>query len=440
MSKVIESIKNLWHFVSVKMWKIRLDKVNKRQGILLRQLRILFLSIQGFYEDKCFTKATALTFYTIFSIVPVLALVFAISKGFGFEKNLQEQLLINYPEYTQLLKKAFIYAGAMLQNTESGLIAGFGIVLLLWSVIKLLDSIEEIFNEIWEIKKGRTLLRKLTDYITVMLISPVLIILAGGIILSIENQIGNMHLLSVLNVFLIKLFAYCLIIAVFTCLYLVMPNTKVKLKSSAVAGLIASIMFQILKWAYIKFQIGANSLNFIYGGFAALPLFLILIQYSWYVVLFGAEIAFANEHVDQYELKNEINKLSSRYKKIISLMIANVVSKRFYNGEKPLSDAEISEQLDVPYRLVRMIINDFTETGIFNEIKSENTKEIRYQPGVTESKFTVNYIIETIDKKGSNTLPISNSNELIHINKLVENMDKILHNNFGNTLVHNLVK
>lgn len=86
MSKVIEKVKNLWHFVSVKMWKIRLDKVNKRQGVLLRQLRILFLSIQGFYEDKCFTKATALTFYTIFSIVPVLALVFAISKGFGFEK------------------------------------------------------------------------------------------------------------------------------------------------------------------------------------------------------------------------------------------------------------------------------------------------------------------------------------------------------------------
>jgi membrane protein len=265
-------------------------------------------------------------------------------------------------------------------------------------------------------------------------------ILAGGIILSIENHIGNIHLLSVLNIILIKLFAYCLIMAVFTCLYLVMPNTKVNLKSAAIAGLIASIMFQILEWAYVKFQIGANSLNVIYGGFAALPLFLILIQYSWYVVLFGAEIAFANEHVDQYELKNEINKLSSRYKKIISLMIANVVSKRFYNGEKPLSDIEISEQLDIPYRLARMIINDFTETGIFNEIKSENTKEIRYQPGVTESKFTVNYIIETIDKKGTNTLPISDTNELIHINKLVEDMDKIFHNNIGNTLVHNLVK
>lgn len=407
MSKVIDKVKNLWHFVSVKMWKIRLDKVNKRQGVLLRQLRILFLSIQGFYEDKCFTKATALTFYTIFSIVPVLALVFAISKGFGFEKNLQEQLLINYPEYTQLLNKAFVYAGSMLQNTQSGLIAGFGIVLLLWSVIKLLDSVEEIFNEIWEIKKGRTLLRKLTDYITVMIISPVLMILAGGIILSIENHIGNIHLLSVLNIILIKLFAYCLIMAVFTCLYLVMPNTKVNLKSGAIAGLIASIMFQILEWAYIKFQIGANSLNVIYGGFAALPLFLILIQYSWYVVLFGAEIAFANEHVDQYELKNEINKLSSRYKKIISLMIANVVSKRFYNGEKPLSDIEISEQLDIPYRLARMIINDFTETGIFNEIKSENSKEIRYQPGVTESKFTVNYIIETIDKKEPTPCPLA---------------------------------
>ena len=291
MANVVTVIKKTWHFVSEKLWHIRLDKeVDKRKGILLRQLRIFSLAVQGFNEDKCLTKATALTFYTLFSIVPILALVFAIAKGFGFEENLQKQLLESYPEYTDLLNQAFVYAGSMLAHAEGGIIAGFGIVLLLWSVLKLLVSIEQNFNEIWEIKVGRTWVRKLTDYLTVMLISPIFLLLAGSILVAIETKVGNIQYIGYMSTFLIKTLAYALVASVFTFLYLVLPNTKVTFKSAAVAGIISSILFQLLQWAYIKFQIGANSLNAIYGGFAALPLFLIWVQYSWYVVLFGAEI------------------------------------------------------------------------------------------------------------------------------------------------------
>ncbi len=440
MANLITLIKSSRLFISEKLWRIRLDKVDKRQGFLIRQLRIFSLAVQGFNQDKCLTKATALTFYTLFSIVPILALGFAIAKGFGLEKDLQVQILKENPEYSEVLTNAFVYANSMLSNAKGGIIAGFGIVLLLWSVLKLLVNMEADFNEIWEIKKGRTWVRKITDYLTVMLISPLFLIISGGLIVAIQTKIGNIAVLGFVGTIFIKLLAYSLITGVFTFLYIVLPNTKVTFKSAFVAAIIATILFELLGWAYVKFQIGASSLSAIYGGFAALPLFLIWVQYSWYVVLFGAEIAFANQNVDHYELENEITKLSVRYKKVIALMIGNLVAKGFYNGEKPLTAIEIALKLDLPVRLARNIINEFVSAGIFIEMRTDKDKEIVYQPGITESKLTVKQVIEALEKNGVNTLPINDTNELIHINQLMKDLDKSMDNELGNTFIKDIVK
>lgn len=440
MANLVSVFKKAWHFVSEKLWLIRLDKVEKRQGFFLRQLRIFSLAVQGFNEDQCLTKATALTFYTLFSIVPILALAFAISKGFGFEKDLQAMIAGNYPEYKQVLDEAFVSANSMLANTKGGIIAGFGVVLLLWTVLKLLVNIEESFNEIWQIKKGRTWVRKITDYLTVMLISPIFLIVAGALTVAIQTKMGNIHLLSVVSTFFINILAYVLVAGVFTFIYIVLPNTKVTFNSAGIAGLIAMILFQLIQWAYLKFQIGANQMNAIYGGFAALPLFLIWVQYSWYVVLFGAEIAFANQNVGHYELENEITSLSARYKKVIALMVANIVSKEFFNGEKPMTSVQIAYKLDLPVRLARTIINEFVETGILVEMKSDIENDMVYVPGVTESKFTVKYVIGALEKNGVNNLPINDTAELIHINELMIELDKTMDTELGNTLVRNIVK
>ena len=433
-------IKKTWYFVSVKLWHIRIDKVDKTQGFFLRQLRIFSLAINGFNEDKCLTKATALTFYTLFSIVPILALAFAISKGFGLEKNLQEMISGNYPEYKEVLDQAFVSAGKLLSTAKGGVIAGFGIVLLLWSVLKLLVSIEDNFNEIWEIKKGRTWVRKLTDYLTVMLIGPVFLIVAGGLTVAIQTKVGSIEILGYASTILIKLIAYSLIVAVFMFLYIILPNTKVNFRSAVVAAVISTILFELLQWAYVKFQIGANQLNAIYGGFAALPLFLIWLQYSWYIVLFGAEIAFANQNVDHYELDNEIKKLSIRYKKVIALMIANIVAKGFYQGDKAMTSIQIAEKLDLPVRLARTIINEFVECGIFIEMKTDTEKEIVYQPGVTESKFTVKYLLETLEKNGTNSLQMIDTIELKNINQLMQQLDRSLEVEMGSVYIKDIVK
>ncbi len=440
MANAITMLKKGWEFLSTTLWHIRISKVSGRRGFLLKQLRVFSLAIKGFNEDKCFTKASALTFYTLFSIVPILALVFAIAKAVGFDANLKQMLANQYTEYASILNNAFVYADSLLATAKGGLIAGFGIVLLLWSVMKLLVSIEANFNEIWEIKRGRTWIRKVTDYLTIMLISPLFLIVSGSLTVAIHTKIGNIHMIGFVGTAFIKLIAYALITGVFTFLYMVLPNTKVNFKSAVAAALVATFLFELLQWGYIKFQIGASSLNAIYGGFAALPLFLIWIQYSWYVVLFGAEFAFANQNIDHYELENEIQKLSIRYKKVIALMIANVVAKRFYNGEKALTATEITNTLDLPIRLTRHILNDFIETKIFVEIKTENEKEVLYQPAITESKFTVKYIFDCLEGKGVNALPINDSAELLHINALMQELNNTMNTDLGHLLVKDIVK
>ncbi|MCA0430433.1 MAG: YihY/virulence factor BrkB family protein [Bacteroidetes bacterium] len=439
MLNLITIIKNAWVFVSKTMWGIRLNKLDPRKGFLVKQLRILSLAVQGFNEDKCLTKASALTYYTLFSIVPVLALVFAIAKGFGFDANLKAQLSAKYSEYGSILSNAFIYADSLLATTKGGIIAGFGIVLLLWSVLKLLMNIEASFNEIWEIKRGRTWVRKITDYLTIMLVSPLFLIIAGGLTVAIQTKLGSIVYLGVVTKILIQLLAFIILALVFCMLYMVLPNTKVNFKAAASAGIISTVLFNFLNWAYVKFQIGASNFNAIYGGFAALPLFLIWVQYSWYVVLFGAEIAFANQNVDHYELDHEIMNLSDRYKKAIGLMIANMVAKRFYDGAPLLTVSQIATELDLPMRLARTIVNEFVETKVFVEVRTEIEKEYTYQPAVTESKFTVKYIFDALDLKGVNNLLIEDKFAINKINDLLSRLDLENEKHLGKILVKDVV-
>ncbi len=443
MANVVTLFKRVTHFLTHNLWRVRLDKLNKKQGFLVRQVRVFSLAINGFNEDKCLLKATALTYYTLFSIVPIIALAFAIAKGFGFEQSLQQDLLLKFQDQQDILTQAFVYADKMLANTRGGLIAGVGIVLLLWSIISLLNSIENSFNEIWEIKKGRTWTRKITDYLSIMLIGPIFIILSGGLTVwlktGLDTVASNIDIISPATALFLKLFAFALMWGMFIFLYMALPNTKVTFKGAAMGSLVAAILFELLQWAYVSSQIGVAQYNKIYGSFAALPLFLIWVQYSWFVVLFGAELTFAHQNVDHYELETEINNISDRYKRVIALMIANLVVKNFNDGKPALTAIEIAHKLDLPVRLARVVINEFAETGIFSEVKMATDKEIGYQPGISDSKLTVKFIIDKLDEKGVNELPIENSKELEIVNRLMKDMDEVLNTTKGNMLVKDLV-
>ena len=277
--------------------------------------------------------------------------------------------------------------------------------------MKLLGNIEDSFNDIWEVKKSRSFIRKFTDYFSILLIAPIFIIISGSITVIIQSQLDSIihstawlkpieHIVGLI----LRLFSLLLITGLFTFLYVVLPNTKVKVKPAFYAAIVAAILFELLEFTYINFQIGVARYNAIYGSFAALPLFLIWVQYSWYVVLFGAELAYAYQHVDQFELKSEILNISYRYKKMVAILTASRVVKNFTEGKKAMTLDELAHELDLPVRLVKPIVEDFVETGIFNPVRFDKEEVTRYQPGMSEQQVSICLILEAIDKKGVNEM------------------------------------
>ena len=176
-------------FLKIGMWRIRSDRLPRSKSILLRQLRIVALAFRGFGEDKCQLRASALTFYSLLSIVPMAAMAFGIAKGFGFENKLETILLEKFPGQEEVIGRVIEFAQSFLQNTQGGVIAGIGVAVLFWTVIKVLGNIENSFNDIWGVKRARPMGRKLSDYLSIMLICPILLIMSSSMTVLITSQV-----------------------------------------------------------------------------------------------------------------------------------------------------------------------------------------------------------------------------------------------------------
>jgi membrane protein len=281
-------------FIKEDVWRISLKDKPKYFKWLIMPLRVLLIAFRGFKEDKVSLRASALTFYSMLSVVPVVAMGFGIAKGFGFEKMLEKQLAENFADQQEVFNYILTFANSFLENTKGGVIAGIGIAVLFWTVMKVFGNIESSFNAIWQVYKPRVWFRKFSDYLTMMLIAPLLIILSTSANVFITTQISKitsevalLGYFSPIIFFLVKLIPYVLFWFVLTLIYMVMPNTKVSFKSGFAAGVVAGTIFVFTQYLYIYFQVGVSKYNAIYGSFAALPLFLVWLQTSWLIVLLG---------------------------------------------------------------------------------------------------------------------------------------------------------
>ena len=434
-------------FTTTDIWRARLEDLPFGKSFLIKQLRIIILTLRGFDEDRCFFRASSLTFYTLLSIVPVAAMLFGIAKGFGFEKLLRKELFERFPGEAQqeVMTKVIEFAESMLEATKGGLIAGIGLIVLFWSVIKVLSNIEASLNEIWEIKENRTWGRKFSDYLALMILSPLLIIVSSSATVFITSQItqltNQIKLLGMISPFIFlsfKLIPYVLIWILFSVIYILMPNTKVKLKAGIVSGIIAGTIFQLVQWAYISFQVGTARYNAIYGSFAALPLFLFWVQISWWVVLFGAELSFASQNVSTYEYEPDSKKISHAFKKLLTLRVAHLLIRNFSRCETPLTDLQISMRLDMPIRLLHQILYDLVESGLFVETRTRDDGTCGYQPACDINKLTINRIVETIEHHGSEEIPIAQTEELAALSDSLKQFRHEMENSPANKLLKDI--
>lgn len=439
---MLKHLRKVIDFVKVDVWRISLRTLPKYMRFLILPARVIILAFRGFKEDNVSLRASALTFYSLLSIVPLAAMGFGIAKGFGIDKALEKELMDYLSSQKDVVDWVLTYASGFLENTKGGLIAGVGIVVLFWTVMKVFGNIEESFNAIWQVHKGRTWARKVSDYLTMILIAPILFILSTSSNVFIATQITtiteNVALLgyiSPLIFFLIRLIPYVLFWLVLTVIYMVMPNTKVSFKSAFVAGVIAGTIFMLVQWGYIFFQVGVSKYNAIYGSFAALPLFLIWLQTSWLIVLFGAEVSFAVQNVEGYEFDPDIQKISLFSRKVLTLMIARLVARRFVIGQPPVTSKDISLQLEIPIRLVREIIFMLVEIRIFSEVATLHDKEKAYQPARDVNSLTVGFLLNTIEHYGADRVLAIASNEKGQIEKLLNEFDNLINQHDGTRLI-----
>jgi len=403
-------ISKIAYFMEKGIWEIRLTDLSPVKAFFVRCLRVVLLASRGFMKNGGQRSASVLTYYSLLNLVPIIGVAFGIAKGFGLEKLIESRIQQMAQEanwQVEITDQILGFSRSLLDQARGGLIAGIGVILLFWTVISIFGKIEDSLNAIWEVKKPRTLIRKFSDYLTMMVLAPVLFIISSSVTVLVASQVkGILQKISLLGafssviLFLLNLLPYVSIWALFMLLYIVMPNTRVSLRSGIVGGVAAGTIYQVVQWFYIKFQIGAANYGAIYGSFAALPLFLVWLQLSWTIVLLGAEIAYAYEHRETFGFHPDYSRLSTDSKKVLMLRIFHFLAKKFSKGENPPNLKELAHTLEIPLRLTRRLLSEMAEVGLVVEITKEKTNEIAFQPGRSIDQLTIQQVLQAYERRG----------------------------------------
>ncbi len=427
------------------IWHTSLSDLSKRKSFLIRQSRIILAASRGFLNDRVTLRASALTFYTLLSVIPIVAIAFAIAKGFGLDLNLEEIVTKEFKSQPEVLNWLLNVSRNALQDTRGGYMAGIGVIILFWSVMSLLDQIESSFNYIWQIRIPRPWHRKFTNYLTIMLIGPVLLILSSSITVFVGTELSNfisraaiLDFFKPVVSFLVKFTPYLLTWLALALLFMIMPNTRVKFKPALIAGIVAGTMIQILQWLYIDLQFGITKLNAIYGSFAAIPLFILWVQASWTIVLLGAELSFANQNLTRYEYESDSLNVSHFQKKALVLMIMNKLAGNFSEGAKPIGAETIAGSLKIPVRLVTDIMQDLYNVELVSVIHENEHDERLFQPALDINKLTVSYILNKLDKKGTPNQIFAKSKEFEKVAGMLEKFNNLVSKSDSNKLVKDL--
>lgn len=438
---MIDKIKNfferLFHFLSIGIWRIDTNGLGRLRAISYNIIKSFVLTYRGLNWSLVNTRASALTYSTLLSIVPLLAVLFAVARGFGFQNIVQSELFGYFQGQEQALSTAMQFIDKSLEYAQGGIFLGIGIVLLLYTVLNLMSNIEENFNSTWGIKNGRSYYRQFTDYTGLLLVAPILLVCNAGFSIILNSSLET----QIIGVFIspfIKILPFILTILLFTFIYAYIPNTKVNISSAIFAGIIAGIAFQVFQQVYISGQLWISKYNAIYGSFAALPLLLLWLQISWLIVLIGVELSFAHQNIAKFNFEKETKGITRRYKDFIILLISTLIVKRFEEGEKPYTANDISEMYKIPTRLTNDIIYLLLDLNIIVETPSEKDMVPAFIPAIDIHKISVSYLFHKVDSFGSEDFNIDITEEFIDEWNVINDIRHTIHEKEKNTLIKDL--
>lgn len=377
---------------AVRQWKYCSEGVwsDTRRSWHVNVIKTVNLSVRSFLDRDLQSQAAALTFKTLLAIVPALALIFAIGKGFGMQGGIQSQLYSYFPAQTQALDKAFTFVDSYIASSNEGMFVGIGIVFLLYTLISLLGSVEDSFNLIWGIRQGRTIGRKITDYTAILLILPVLLICSSGITVFMSSMLQAAlpyQAITPVIQYVVDFVGVILGWLFFAGAYMLVPNTHVKFRNALIAGILAGTAYVILQWLFVSGQIYVTRYNAIYGSFAFLPLLLLWLQLVWLITLAGGVLCYASQSIFEFSFSNEIARISLDYRCKILVGVMLVAVKRREEGRRPIDERLIAVRYGLPISLVTKAVNDLVEMRLLDRVVIDD-KDGRPVGGITPALDT----------------------------------------------------
>ena len=371
-------------------------QISHSNKFIFKILKLILFTFENYKKSRSDLWSSALTFYSLLTIVPVIAIAFVITKGFGIEKMLKAELYKNFFLQDEILDQILVFSQRTLENTKGELIAGTGFIFLIWSVVKIFSAVEKSFNEIWKVEESRSFVRKLTDYMSLIFLFPIIIILSNGFTTLLQIFILKIDpkLIGVLN-----FIPHILIVVFFTLIYLIIPNTKVKLSTASVAGLFSGIVFQISQSVFIHIQISLLNYNAIYGSFSLIPIFILWQKIVWFIILLGAHLSFIIQNSYKYSYTiNEIN-LNFASKRDISILTIYYLIKNYEDNEAPMSTNELAHKLGIAIGITQDILNMLRKLNFIVEIVT-SSDERKYKLSKNTNILSIGYITSEITDVG----------------------------------------
>ena len=373
---------------------------------------IIRLVISELTAKRVFDSAAALTYSTLLAIVPIMAVVFAVARGFGYSRYIEtwfRDMLASQPQAAEII---IGFVNSYLVHTKSGIILGLGLLFMLFTVLMLVSNIEKTFNDIWQVKKPRSLFRTITDYIAMLFLVPIIIVILAGVSIFMATIAQNLDQYVVIGSvahFLIDLTPYLLMSAAFFALYVFMPNTKVHMKSAILPAILAGTAMQWLQLFYIHSQLWVSSYNAIYGSFAALPLFMLWVQFSWTICLVGAELTYTIKNLEESAFLSDAKSMSYRYRMMLSALLLSLICKRFSEGGKPYTALELKLATNIPIRITSELLYDMSKAHLILETVGIDEKEEDpvFFPAESLENLSVGAMVDRLEAQGSWKLDVN---------------------------------
>ena len=388
----------MWHYGSVGVWSERTN------GLRVKIIKTVNLSVRSFMSSDIQTQACAMTYRTVLAIVPALAMLFALGRGFGLQAVLENEIYSIFHAQREAITRMLAFVDSYLNQASEGVFVGIGILFLLWALISLVSSVEDSFNGIWGVKEGRSIWRKVTDYTAMLLILPVLMICAGGLnilLSSALNTVFHFKFLTPLISVFIEAGSWIFTWLFFTAVYMLIPNAKVKFANAFIAGIIAGTGFLILQWVFVTGQMYVAKYNAIYGSVSFIPLMLIWFQLVWVITLSGAVLSFASQNIFEFDFKDDVDRISLRYREKVIMAVAVVVARRFAASEPPLTERDIIVGYHLPSRLVGDAVGALVSAGLVSRVIIDGKKEIYgLQPAIDVDRITVSMVRDRLEASG----------------------------------------